>query len=81
MTRNTSLTIVTLVLLGSALPIAPPTVQAAPRISRADEIQVPRWGSIEGETDIQTRRGDLRQDIQAPRRGDRESTTLQAPRA
>lgn len=53
MTRKTSLTIVTLVLLGSALPIAPPIVQAAPNISRADEIQAPRWGSIEGETDIQ----------------------------
>ena len=83
MTRKTSLTLVLLVLLGSALSVAPPTVQvqATPRISGAEQIQAPRWGSIEGETDVQLRRGNVRQDIQAPRKGGRESTTLQAPRA
>ncbi len=78
MTRKTSLTLVLLVLLGSALSVAPPTVQvqATPRISGAEQIQAPRWGSIERETDVRLRRSNVRQDIQAPRKGGRESTTL-----
>lgn len=70
MIRKTPLIIALSLALVPALSASLPTVQAASRIGRGDQVQAPRWGDVTGESDIQS-----------PRSGDREGTTHQAPRA
>lgn len=70
MIRKTPLIIALSLALVSALSASLPTVQAASRDGRGDQMQAPRWGDVTGESDIQS-----------PRSGGREGTTHQAPRA
>ncbi len=78
MTRRMPFVGILSLLLGIGLFVALPVLHAAPRIGRDDQVQAPRWGSIEGETDIQGRRSAAREDIQAPRGGDTEGRIPQA---
>lgn len=70
MIRKIPLIIALSLALVSALATSLPTVQAASRDGRGDEIQAPRWGDITGEGSIQS-----------PREGGTRDTTHQAPRA
>ena len=70
MIRKTPLIIALSLALVSALSASLPTVQAASRDGRGDQIQAPRWGDIIGEDSIQ-----------APREGGPRDTSPQAPRA
>lgn len=70
MIRKTRLIIALSLGLVSALSASLPTVQAASRDRRGDEIQAPRWGDVTGEGSIQS-----------PREGGPRDTTHQAPRA
>lgn len=70
MIRKTPLIIALSLALVSALSASLPTVQAASRDGRGDQMQAPRRGDITGEGSIQS-----------PRGGGPRDTTHQAPRA